>query len=62
MGDTAGQHQVSLREKKTGARQRFLRRSRALTVTISIPGQQLQSTITPLPRPAGPRGDRLSLR
>ena len=37
MGDTAGQHQVSLREKKTGARQRFLRRSRALTLTISIP-------------------------
>ena len=25
-----------------------------VTVTISIPGQQLQSTITPLPRPAGP--------
>ena len=44
MGDTAGQHQVSLREKKTGARQRFLRRSRALTLTISIPSLARDTT------------------
>ena len=43
-----GGHSAAYSERQGGAV------SGRVTVTISIPGQQLQSTITPLPRPAGP--------